>query len=110
MIGTLLRAELRAQRAALGWMSVLIAGAAGVVGGAAVGVLLDAFFGTAPHGAGEVLAAVGLTLSVVPWGMLAALVVGAAALAAIGASIIRIRLDRLSPAAQLVEAQKAGLP
>ncbi|MFV0287005.1 MAG: hypothetical protein ACK5IM_11605 [Demequina sp.] len=91
-------------------IGVLTAGAAGVVGGATVGVLLDAFFGTAPPGAGEVLAAVGFTLSVVPWGMLAALVVGAAALAAIGASVIRIRLDRLSPAAQLVEAQKAGLP
>jgi hypothetical protein len=89
-----------------------VAGATGCVGGAIIGPVLAEIGSSAPiatAGPGLVLWNMGHTLTVMPWGMLVGLVLGAAAIAAGGAALIRVRLDRLTPAQQLTEAQKAGI-
>ncbi|MDN4480339.1 FtsX-like permease family protein [Demequina muriae] len=88
-----------------------VAGAVGCLGGVLLGPLLAAVAFSSPIGAagpGLVLWNMGHTLTIMPWGVLLGLVLGAALIAAAGAALIRVRLDRLSPAQQLTEAQKAG--
>ncbi|WP_084079330.1 ABC transporter permease [Demequina sp. NBRC 110057] len=81
----------------------------GVLGGAAVGLVIEVVNRSAVTGFGGGLAGAAFTASVMPWSVFVALVLGATALAGAGAALVRVRLDRLTPAAQLREAQKAGL-
>lgn len=88
----------------------LLATASGVVGGAGIGVILDGFNrGVFAAGGADAGAELAFTLASMPWAVLVALVLGSSLLAAAGAAAVRVRLDRLSPAQQLVEARKAGV-
>lgn len=102
---------LRTAAALESFLVTAVAGAVGCLGGVLLGPLLAAVAFSSPIGAagpGLVLWNMGHTLTIMPWGVLLGLVVGAALIAAAGAALIRVRLDRLSPAQQLSEAQKAG--
>ncbi|WP_062077401.1 FtsX-like permease family protein [Demequina globuliformis] len=83
----------------------------GLATGAILATVLDLLFGTPLNVALVPLMVwnAGFVLAHVPWLTLAALAVAAVALAMLGALTIRIRMDRLSPAQQLAEAQKAGV-
>ncbi|WP_159448765.1 ABC transporter permease [Demequina sp. NBRC 110053] len=102
---------LRGAAAVEALVPTLIAGLLGVVGGALIGLPL-AELANAPLGAagvGNLVAGIGVTASAMPWLALLGLVIVAAVVAAIGAALVRVRLDRLSPAQQLEQAQKAGI-
>ncbi|MFN3865462.1 MAG: ABC transporter permease [Demequina sp.] len=104
---------LRGAAAMESFLVTAVAGAVGCIGGAVIGPILAAVASSAPISTvspGLVLWNMGRTLTVTPWGVLIALVLGAAVIAAAGAAVIRVRLDRMSPAQQLTEAQKAGTP
>ncbi|WP_062137444.1 ABC transporter permease [Demequina aestuarii] len=104
---------LRGAAALESFLVTAVAGAVGCLGGALLGPLAAAVAFSSPiraAGPGLVLWNMGHTLTIMPWGVLLGLVVGAAVIAAGGAALIRVRLDRLSPAQQLSEAQKAGTP
>ncbi|WP_084102403.1 FtsX-like permease family protein [Demequina sp. NBRC 110051] len=77
----------------------------GVLGGAVVGLVIEVINNAGTAG----IAGAAFTASVMPWGALIGLVLGATALAAAGAALVRVRLHRLTPSAQLREAHKAGL-
>ncbi|MFV0634552.1 FtsX-like permease family protein [Demequina sp.] len=80
----------------------------GLAGGLAAGLLLDVTNRDALFSAGMVDGAL-FTVAAMPWGVLLALAASASALCAAGAVVVRARLDRRSPAAQLTEAQKVGV-
>lgn len=83
----------------------------GLGAGAVMAVILDLLF-TSPTGLTLTplfLWNAGFTLTQVPWLTMAAISLGAVALAMLGALLIRTRMDRLSPSQQLVEAQKVGV-
>lgn len=88
-----------------------IAGAVGLAGGALIGPLLSTLNQAPVSQAGLdlLLWNMGQDFAALPWGVLSALVVVATVVAAAGALLVRVRLDRLTPAQQLTEAQKAGI-
>lgn len=89
----------------------LIAALGGALAGGALGAVMTEI-GVAPLGTAPwsmVAANVRWTLGLVPWHVLIALALGGAVVAGIGAAMLRVRLDRLTPAQQLAEAQKAGI-
>lgn len=51
----------------------------------------------------------GQNIALIPWVTVAGLALGAAVIAAAGAALVRVRLDRFSPAQQLTDAQKVGI-
>ena len=109
---------LGATPAALRWATALESGiltlaaaTVGVAGGALIGPVWAAS-NSVPWGVAStdlVLWNIGQNLAIVPWTVAIGLALGAAGIAAAGAALIRVRLDRLSPAQQLTEAQKAGV-
>ncbi|WP_084104620.1 ABC transporter permease [Demequina sp. NBRC 110056] len=105
------RGALRGAAALEAFVPTLIGGLFGVAGGALIGLPLIEI-ANAPLGAagiGDIVAGIGVTASAMPWAALVGLVIVAAAVAAGGAALVRVRLDRLTPAQQLAEAQKAGI-
>ena len=103
---------LRGAAALESFLLTMAAGIVGCMGGAVLGPVLSELGFSVPVaavGPGVVLWNMGHTLAIMPWGLLAGLVLAAAALAAGGAALIRVRMDRLTPAQQLADAQKAGI-
>ena len=89
----------------------LAAATVGVVSGAIIGPVW-AVLTTAPWGAvGAELVwwNIGQNVGLIPWVTVVSLALGAAAIAAAGAALVRVRLDRLTPAQQLTEAQASGI-
>ena len=104
-------AALRGAAALESGILTLAAAAVGVLGGVHIGPLWAAG-STAPVGAASadlILWNTGQNIALIPWITVVGLALGAAVIAATGAALVRVRLDRLSPAQQLTDAQKAGI-
>lgn len=97
-------------RRAAAWEAAVVTGvgaALGLAAGALLGPLVSQL-----NGAGDLAMRwwnVGFDLAQAPWGALIGLAAVAVAAAACAASLLRIRVDRSTPAEQLREAQKEGV-
>lgn len=84
-----------------------VAGTLGVAFGAAMTATMSVLNGTGSWSI--VMWNVGFDLSLVPWATIIGMVLGATALAAAFAALVRVRVDRTSPTEQLREAEKEGV-
>ena len=103
-------AALRGAAALESGILTLAAATVGILGGVLIGPLWAAG-STAPVGAASadlILWNTGQNIALIPWAAIGGLALGAAVIAAAGAALVRVRLDRLSPAQQLTDAHKAG--
>ena len=88
-----------------------VAGAVGLLGGGLVGPVLSTLTQAPVSQAGldVLLWNMGQDFAAAPWGVLGALVVVGAVIAAVGAALVRVRLDRFTPSQQLTEAERTGI-